>query len=153
MPTECTPRKTTKPTINTAILPPLYFLPRSLRLGLLAARLRPPAAALRGAGFARGAGLARGAGFARDIGFARADRFDGLAALRDTARLTDRAVFFAATACLVRRRLAGSTAACGAPRKCSRMAGFSRVDTSWVISSPRAMERSKRRMLFPERVF
>src|SRR5262249_48299249 len=37
-------------------------------------------------------------------------------------------------------------------RSCSRIAGFSRVDTSCVISSPRAMERSSRRMILPERV-
>ena len=35
---------------------------------------------------------------------------------------------------------------------CSRIAGFSRVDTSWVISSPLAIVRSRRRMIFPERV-
>jgi hypothetical protein len=39
------------------------------------------------------------------------------------------------------------------PRSWSTMAGFSRVETSSVISSPRAMARSSRRMIFPERVF
>src|ERR1700676_4196984 len=70
-PIECTPRKTTKPTINTAMLPPLYFFPRGLRFGALAPRLRPPAPAW------------------RDAGFAGVDRFDGLAALRGAAPLTD----------------------------------------------------------------
>ena len=35
----------------------------------------------------------------------------------------------------------------------SRIAGFSSVDTSCVISSPFASERSSRRMILPERVF
>src|SRR5688500_17072640 len=35
---------------------------------------------------------------------------------------------------------------------CSRMAGFSSVDTSCVIASPLAIERSRRRMILPERV-
>ena len=33
------------------------------------------------------------------------------------------------------------------------MAGFSRVLVSWVMVSPLAMERSRRRMILPERVF
>jgi len=36
---------------------------------------------------------------------------------------------------------------------CSRIAGFSRVETSCVISSPLARARSRRRMILPERVF
>src|SRR5580658_6988685 len=46
-------------------------------------------------------------------------------------------------------------AACGAaswPRSCSRIAGFSSVETSWVISSPRAIVLSNLRMILPERV-
>ncbi len=39
------------------------------------------------------------------------------------------------------------------PRNCAMMAGFSRVEMSWVISSPRASARSSRRMILPERVF
>lgn len=39
------------------------------------------------------------------------------------------------------------------PRSCSMIAGFSSVETSWVISSPRAIARSRRRMILPERVF
>src|SRR3979409_529956 len=35
---------------------------------------------------------------------------------------------------------------------CSRIAGFSSVETSCVISSPLAIERSSRRMILPERV-
>jgi CubicO group peptidase (beta-lactamase class C family) len=38
------------------------------------------------------------------------------------------------------------------PRNCSRIAGFSSVEVSWVISSPRAIERKSRRMILPERV-
>src|SRR5262245_4012756 len=38
------------------------------------------------------------------------------------------------------------------PRNWSRIAGFSSVETSWVIFSPRAMARNKRRMILPERV-
>src|SRR5699024_9141548 len=38
------------------------------------------------------------------------------------------------------------------PLSCSIMCGFSSVDTSWVISSPRASERSNRRMIFADRV-
>jgi len=34
-----------------------------------------------------------------------------------------------------------------------RIAGFSRVETSWVIVSPFASDRSRRRMILPERVF
>src|SRR5436190_19869363 len=36
---------------------------------------------------------------------------------------------------------------------CSRICGFSRVETSCLISSPFAIERSSRRMILPERVF
>src|SRR4030065_985350 len=39
-----------------------------------------------------------------------------------------------------------------ASASCSRIAGFSRVETSWVISSPLAIARSRRRMILPERV-
>ena len=39
------------------------------------------------------------------------------------------------------------------PRNCFRIASFSSVDVSWVISSPRAMVRRSRRMILPERVF
>src|SRR4051812_47793400 len=35
----------------------------------------------------------------------------------------------------------------------SRIAGFSSVETSCLISSPLAIERSRRRMILPERVF
>jgi hypothetical protein len=42
---------------------------------------------------------------------------------------------------------------CDSPQSCATMAGFSSVETSSVISPPRAMARNSRRMILPERVF
>src|SRR3984893_2882797 len=140
------------------MLPPVYFLLRGLRAALT--RLVP---CLIGAAF-----------FARTFLFAAAFFF-GPAFLFFPADFFP-ADFFACADVFAARLFPGAffgdagllgaggleaggfgagafAAACGTPRSCSRMPGFSSVDTSCVISSPRAMDRSRRRMIFPDRVF
>ena len=101
---------------------------------------------------ALGAHLAAGGG-AADPGWLPADA--GRLLLR---RLLLRPAFFAALCATffagAARRGAALAGAAGTwwPRSCSRMAGFSRVETSCVISSPRATDFSSRRMILPERV-
>jgi hypothetical protein len=73
------------------------------------------------------------------------------AAARRTGRAFATAVTVATAAALAAAR--GAEAPLSTPRSCSRIAGFSSVETSWVISSPRAMAFSSRRMILPERVF
>src|SRR5579872_4795004 len=78
--------------------------------------------------------------------------------------LADRGAAALAAARRVRVLTAGASAAgalpagarersLSSPRSWATMAGFSSVETSCETSSPRAMARSRRRMILPERVF
>src|SRR5260221_11880707 len=58
----------------------------------------------------------------------------------------------AAPADFLRGFYVAGAAAADSPRSCAMMAGFSNVEMSCVISSPRASARSSRRMILPERV-
>src|ERR1700722_2830530 len=132
-----------------------YFLPRGLRREDLAlARRESAATTLRLGELMRPARLAR---FAAPPGFAVLRRFATLrrfAGLLFTAALTRLAALGrACTAAFFAFGRAAGLAGAAPPRSISRIPGFSSVDMSLVISSPRAIERSSRRMIFPDRVF
>src|ERR1700680_4830674 len=118
------------------------------RRRLPAARPRVPLAAaaralLRALGFAAAGLVRRRAGGLALAAAGRVRFFAGWRALLALPRLP------AAARAGVRR---AADPAVSPPRSCSRIAGFSSVDTSWVISSPRAMAFNSRRMILPERV-